>query len=304
MTRYLGFMRRRLPIGLGGFALAAVPLLAAWVPPYGGGADQLFEPKPGLSRSEPGAPPPHDRLETLFRASWVCGTALDASGDPIPNAVVTAESLSNPGGWGTRWAECDEHGNYQIPLEVGTWFMGFAGGPARLDEGTTRVITLETTGQPRVHLDFRLKGSAALLAEVQIQELAGLEIECELLDAEGNPVASGHAIGGASWIERRLVGLDIAVQRLQGNASYDPEVPLGRGLCFEGLPAGDYRLRVHLNREQGLFHERRVRLEIDAVTDLGRLNLGVEDFGSDLELTSRYLDRSKHIDPRYIYWQF
>ncbi|MHC4374977.1 MAG: hypothetical protein ACYS26_00120 [Planctomycetota bacterium] len=149
-----------------------------------------------------------------------------------------------------------------------------------------------------------MNGTAALLAEVQIQGLAGLEIECDLFDAVGKLVASGHAIGGATWIERTLVGLDIALQRLQGSASYDPEVPLGQGLCFEGLPEGEYCLRVHLNREHGLFHDRRLRLENDTVADIGRLNLGAEHFGSDFELTARYLDRSEHIDPRFIYWQF
>jgi hypothetical protein len=91
-------MRRRIAIGLGGCVLAALPLLAAWVPPYGGGVEQLTVPQPGLTRSEPWESRPHDWLEQLSGTSWVCGTAMDASGDPIPNAVVTAEHLSNTGG--------------------------------------------------------------------------------------------------------------------------------------------------------------------------------------------------------------
>lgn len=194
----------------------------------------------------------------------------------------------------------DDRGHYRIPLTPGRWAIDFAGGPHRQDSGVIRLAGIDVDSRPHRRVDLKLPGRAALLAEVQIRGLSGLYIDCELLDTRGIVAARGRAIGAAPCLTQWHQNLLKAI----GGQIYKPEAVLGQALCFEGLPEGDYRLRVHLNREHDLFHERRIHLEAGAIERLGRLNLGVEDFGPDFELTARCLERSEHIDPRYIYCAF
>lgn len=237
--------------------------------------------------------PDHEALR------WVYGQLRDEVGRPVPNAKLDVR-FGPPDDDSPAAHETDVHGNFRLALTSRRWTIEFAGGPNRRDSGVVPLAEVDVDDGPPQRVDLQLPGSAALLAEAQVQGLSGLYIDCELLDARGIIAARGRAIGAAPCFARLHQNFLEAV----GGQVYKPEAVLGQGLCFEGLPAGDYRLRVHLNREQGLFHERRLQLEGGAVADLGRLNLGIEDFGPDFELTGRYLDRSKHIDPRYIYWQF
>ena len=284
-------------IGLGLVALAAIPLLSSWVPPYGGGAAQLVKIRStGGMGLEPEVP--SDKLEPEI-LRWVYGRLLDDRGRPVPNAKLGVRHEGADRDLPAAHAT-DDHGNYRIPLTPGRWSIDFAGGPYRRDSGKTPLVEFDVDHRAHQRVDLKLPGTAALLAEVQVLGLSGLYIECELLGARGEVTAEGRAIGAEPCLAQCHQNLYEAI----GSQVYKPEAVLGQALCFEGLSAGEYRLRVHLNREHGLFHERRLHLETGSIVDLGRLNLGVEDFGADHELTARYLDRSKHIDPRFIYCAF
>ncbi|MHC4374975.1 MAG: carboxypeptidase-like regulatory domain-containing protein [Planctomycetota bacterium] len=261
-------MKLRLPLTAAALLAAALFLAGAIVPPYGGGPEQVLRAPASVSTAvAPVSPPPSpDPGKGLLY-----GTLRDAKGQALPGGRIAARDLSTVGSsFGISYfATCDADGRYVLNLKPGEYAVEYAGGPLRKDNGQTTLERLSLAASDSLSRDYRLAGDSALVVEAQLDRMGGVEIQAELLDDAGRALAVGHGTSGTTLLRR---GTNLLFK------SGDIRATRGRGLCFEGLPAGDFRLRLYLNRELGLSLDVPVRLESGKVLDLKRLKTSISDY--------------------------
>jgi hypothetical protein len=260
------------------FVLAALAVFIAsvWVPPYGGGTEQLAQladpSKAAVSIPAMTSPP-------VAGHSHFYGRLLNADGQVLQSAKVLAVPVA--GASTDQAAACmgilGEEGRFYLELPHGEWELWFAGSRSRQDAGETRLGRYPVGASDSQRQDLKLLGASALLVELQIAGEAGLMLACELLDSTGNVVARGDAVSGSTLLAS-LSGW--ARQRFSSGVSVGAAP--GTGLCFEGLPAGDYTLRVYLDRDRELSCDRPLSIAAGELLDLGRLTLEPRDFDERL----------------------
>lgn len=260
------------------FALAALALfgMSVWVPPFGGGPSQLIQPVASALAAAPVAAP-----TTPQRAghTWVYGVLRNADGQPLPFAnirPVLSEPLSKDKVV-TALTYSDSKGHYAIELPNDTYDFWFDGDFDRLSSGSTVLGSHEVNSPGPLRLDLQLPGGSSVIGEIQVSGFSDVLVSCELIDAQGQRVANGEAESGSTL----LLQISSFVQQKAMGARISVGGP-GRGLCFEGLTAGEYSLRAHLNSQQDLTYEHPVRLEAGEALDLGRLKLEIGDFAEHL----------------------
>jgi hypothetical protein len=260
------------------FVLFAVGVYVAsvWVPPYGGGTEQLLQRadyKKALLPVGPGFTPPPSGDTELY------GMFLDSDARALENARIYAKPLGEfTGDLALRkMAYVREHGRYRLVLPSGEWELWFEGGFSRRSSGETRLgrVTLGSSAHQR-H-DLQLSGRAAVIVELQFDDHPGMLLECELVDAKGEIVARGNAVSGATALSQ-------AVSAVRGKFTSGLRISpvAGTGLIFEGLGAGKYTLRAYLSRENELVHELPLELSAGEVLQLGRITLDLGDFDESL----------------------
>ena len=156
----------------------------------------------------------------LVGRGTVEGTVRDASGNPIPNAVVNVTSGTDMSGYGTR---TDQNGFYQIPRVV----VGPVGVEASSPDGLSRAAGVIEQGGDTALVDLTIFAPAlgAIIGEVRFPDetpVAGIEVFLELQES-----VTGR------------VFLDAALTDEAGTFRFDE------------VPVGSYRVRA-LDQAAGL----------------------------------------------------
>lgn len=256
------------------FVLFAVGVYVAsvWVPPYGDSPSQLVQladpAKAAAGIAHTPVPPPKGQ-------SSFYGKLLDIDGRPLRSTRVQAIPITDGlgGRAGGRIASIGEWGRFWLELPHGEWEFWLLGSHSRSDSGETRLGRYSVGGKDHHRQDLALTGASAVLVELQFGDHPGTLLECELVDAQGDIVARGNAVSGATALSQ-------AVSAVRGKFTKGLRISpvAGTGLFFEGLAAGKYTLRAYLNREDELVHELPLELSAGEVLELGRIDLDLGDF--------------------------